>query len=72
MLEVSTVIGDATVTTSLSDEEVNKLWHMWHRYTREHGMDELSGKGLLSSYSTSKLKFYELSVFGKRKKGQIC
>lgn len=68
MLEVSTVIGDATVTTSLSDEEVNKLWHMWLRYTSEHGMAELSRKGLLSNYSTSKLKFYELSVFGKQKR----
>ncbi|KAG8498286.1 hypothetical protein CXB51_006980 [Gossypium anomalum] len=64
-LQGSTVTGDAVVaSSSLSDDDITKLWHMLLGHMSENGMVELSKRGLLdgrdrktldsSSYSTAK------------------
>ncbi|KAG8480945.1 hypothetical protein CXB51_025615 [Gossypium anomalum] len=65
VLQGSTVTGDAAVaSSSLSDDDITKLWHMRLGHMSENGMVELSKRGLLdgrdretldsSSYSTAK------------------
>ncbi|CAI9786398.1 unnamed protein product [Fraxinus pennsylvanica] len=65
----STVIGDAAVSTSsLTDDEVTKLWYMRLGHMSENGMVELSKIGLLDGQKTSKIEFCEYCVFGKQKR----
>ena len=45
-----------------------KLWHICLRHMSENGMAELSRRGLLDWQKTSKLKFCEHCIFGKRKR----
>ncbi|KAG8501537.1 hypothetical protein CXB51_004025 [Gossypium anomalum] len=48
VLQGSTVTGDAAVTSSsLSDDDITKLWHMRLGHMSENGMVELSKRGLL-------------------------
>ncbi|KAG8492605.1 hypothetical protein CXB51_010032 [Gossypium anomalum] len=65
VLQGSTVTGDAAVaSSSLSDDDITKLWHMCLGHMSKNGMVELSKRGLLdgrdhetldsSSYSTAK------------------
>ncbi|KAG8498600.1 hypothetical protein CXB51_004852 [Gossypium anomalum] len=65
VLQGSTVTGDAAVvSSSLSDDDITKLWHMRLGHMSENGMTELSKRGLLygrdhetldsSSYSAAK------------------
>ncbi|KAG8473150.1 hypothetical protein CXB51_035082 [Gossypium anomalum] len=47
-LQGFTVIGDAVVaSSSLSDDDITKLWHMHLGHISENGMVELSKRGLL-------------------------
>ena len=46
-LQGSTFIGAAAMSSSDSDLETTKLWHMRLRHMSERGMDELSKQGLL-------------------------
>ncbi|KAG8503336.1 hypothetical protein CXB51_001298 [Gossypium anomalum] len=69
VLQGSTVTGDAAVTSSsLSDDDITKLWHMCLGHMSENGMVELSKRGLLDGQGICKLNFYEHCVFGKQKR----
>ncbi|KAG8502420.1 hypothetical protein CXB51_000378 [Gossypium anomalum] len=64
-----TVTGDAAVTSSsLSDNDITKLWHMHLGHMSENGMVELSKRGLLDGQGICKLNFCEHHVFGKQKR----
>ncbi|KAL5766903.1 hypothetical protein ACOSP7_017520 [Xanthoceras sorbifolium] len=69
ILKGSTVTGAAAVSTSsLSDSDVTRLWHMRLGHMSERGLSELSRRGLLCGQSTSKLDFCEHCIFGKQKR----
>ncbi|KAG8491014.1 hypothetical protein CXB51_014181 [Gossypium anomalum] len=69
VLQGSTVTGDAAVAfSSLSDNDITKLWHMRLGHMSENGMTELSKRGLLDGQGICKLNFYEHCVFGKQKR----
>ncbi|KAG8501427.1 hypothetical protein CXB51_003754 [Gossypium anomalum] len=60
ILQGSTVTGDAAAaSSSLSDDDITKLWHMRLRHMSENGMVELSKRGLLDGQGICKLNFYE-------------
>ncbi|KAG8482827.1 hypothetical protein CXB51_024187 [Gossypium anomalum] len=66
ILQGSTVTGDAVVaSSSLSDDDITKLWHMRLGHMSENGMAELSKRGLLDGQGICKLNFCEHCVFGK-------
>ncbi|KAG8472774.1 hypothetical protein CXB51_034669 [Gossypium anomalum] len=68
VLQGSTVTSDVTVaSSSLSDDDITKLWHMHLGHMSENGMAELSKRGLLDGQGICKLKFCEHCVFGKQK-----
>ena len=56
ILQGSMVVIAVTVS-SISDLDQTCLWHMRLGHTSEHGMDELSKRGLLSGHRTGKLDF---------------
>ncbi|KAG8481214.1 hypothetical protein CXB51_025952 [Gossypium anomalum] len=61
--------GDAAVaSSSLSDDDITKLWHMRLGHMSENGMVELSKRGLLDGQGICKLNFCEHCVFGKQKR----
>ncbi|KAG8480615.1 hypothetical protein CXB51_024767 [Gossypium anomalum] len=65
----STVTGDAAVaSSSLSDDDITKLWHMRLGHMSENSMVELSKRGLLDGQGICKLNFCEHCVFGKQKR----
>ena len=69
VLQGSTVTGDAAIaSSSLSDDDITKLWHMRLGHMSENGMAELSKRGLLDGEGICKLKFCEHCVFGKQKR----
>ncbi|KAG8473502.1 hypothetical protein CXB51_035665 [Gossypium anomalum] len=69
VLQGSTVTGDAAVaSSSLSDDDITKLWHMRLGHMSENGMTELSKRGLLDGQGICKLNFCEHCVFGKQKR----
>ncbi|KAG8472343.1 hypothetical protein CXB51_034269 [Gossypium anomalum] len=69
VLQGSTVTGDATVaSSSLSDDDITKIWHMRLGHMSENGMAKLSKRGLLDGQGIYKLNFCEHCVFGKQKR----
>ncbi|KAG8495946.1 hypothetical protein CXB51_009450 [Gossypium anomalum] len=69
VLQGSTVTGDTAIaSSSLSDDDITKLWHMRLGYMSENGMTELSKRGLLDGQGICKLNFCEHCVFGKQKR----
>ncbi|KAG8480910.1 hypothetical protein CXB51_025469 [Gossypium anomalum] len=61
--------GDAAVaSSSLSDDDITKLWHMRLGHMSENGMTELSKRGLFDGQGICKLNFCEHCVFGKQKR----
>ncbi|KAG8496686.1 hypothetical protein CXB51_007936 [Gossypium anomalum] len=69
VLQGSTVTGDTAVaSSSLSDDDITKLWHMRLGHMSENGMVELSKRGLLDGQGICKLNFCEHCVFGKQKR----
>ncbi|KAG8488139.1 hypothetical protein CXB51_018349 [Gossypium anomalum] len=69
VLQGSTVTGDAAIaSSSLSDDDITKLWHMRLGHMSENGMVELSKRGLLDGQGICKLNFCEHCVFGKQKR----
>ncbi|KAG8503271.1 hypothetical protein CXB51_001260 [Gossypium anomalum] len=65
----STVTGDVAIaSSSLSDDDITKLWHMCLGHMSENGMVELSKRGLLDGQGICKLNFCEHCVFGKQKR----
>ncbi|KAG8500494.1 hypothetical protein CXB51_002743 [Gossypium anomalum] len=65
----STVTGDAAIaSSSLSDDDITKLWHMRLGHMSENSMVELSKRGLLDGQGICKLNFCEHCVFGKQKR----
>ncbi|KAG8475395.1 hypothetical protein CXB51_031889 [Gossypium anomalum] len=67
VLQGSTVTSNATVaSSSLSDDDITKLWHMRLGHMSENGMAELSKRGLLNGKEICKLKFCEHCIFGKQ------
>ncbi|KAG8500899.1 hypothetical protein CXB51_002904 [Gossypium anomalum] len=65
----STITGDAAVaSSSLSDDDITKIWHMRLGHMSENGMVELSKRGLLDGQGICKLNFCEHCVFGKQKR----
>ncbi|KAG8486777.1 hypothetical protein CXB51_020123 [Gossypium anomalum] len=69
VLQGSTVTGDVAVaSSSLSDDDITKLWHMRLGHMSENGMVELSKRGLLDGQGICKLNFCEHCVFGKQKR----
>ncbi|XXG58369.1 hypothetical protein AAC387_Pa04g0693 [Persea americana] len=65
-LQGSTITGAAGVSSSDSDSEITKLWHMRLGHMSERGMDELTKQGLLCGQKTRKLDFCEHCIFGKQ------
>ncbi|KAG8472814.1 hypothetical protein CXB51_034622 [Gossypium anomalum] len=60
VLQGSTVTGNAAVaSSSLSDDDITKIWHMRLGHMSENGMVELSKRGLLDGQGICKLNFYE-------------
>ncbi|KAG8473296.1 hypothetical protein CXB51_035427 [Gossypium anomalum] len=74
VLQGSTVTGDAAIaSSSLSDDDITKLWHMRLGHMSENGMVELSKRGLLDGQGICKLNFCEHCVFGKKKRfNRLC
>ena len=69
VLQGSIVTGDAAIaSSSLSDDDMTKLWHMHLGHMSESGLIELSKRGLLDGQGISKLKFCEHYIFGKQKR----
>ncbi|KAG8492267.1 hypothetical protein CXB51_009957 [Gossypium anomalum] len=69
VLQGSTIIGDTAVTSSsLSNDDITKLWHIRLGHMSENGMTELSKRGLLDGQGICKLNFCEHCVFGKQKR----
>ncbi|KAG8500185.1 hypothetical protein CXB51_004397 [Gossypium anomalum] len=69
VLQGSTVTSDVVVaSSSLSDDDITKLWHMRLGHMSENGMVELSKRGLLDGQEICKLNFCEHCVFGKQKR----
>ncbi|KAG8472856.1 hypothetical protein CXB51_034830 [Gossypium anomalum] len=69
ILQGSTVTGDAAVaSSSLSDDDITKLWHIHLGHMSENDMVELSKRGLLDGQGIYKLNFCEHCVFGKQKR----
>ncbi|KAG8478970.1 hypothetical protein CXB51_028852 [Gossypium anomalum] len=69
VLQGSTVTGDAAVaSSSLSDDDITKIWHMRLGHMSENGMVELSKRGLLDGQGICKLNFCEHCVFRKQKR----
>ncbi|KAG8477522.1 hypothetical protein CXB51_031082 [Gossypium anomalum] len=69
VLQGSTVTGDAAVSSSsLSDDDITKLWHIRLGHMSENGMAELSKIGLLDGQGICKLNFCEHCIFGKQKR----
>ncbi|KAG8496828.1 hypothetical protein CXB51_008136 [Gossypium anomalum] len=69
VLQGSTVTSDAAVvSSSLSDDDITKFWHMRLEHMSENGMVKLSKKGLLDGQGICKLNFCEHCVFGKKKR----
>ncbi|KAG8472135.1 hypothetical protein CXB51_036415 [Gossypium anomalum] len=67
--ESSTVTGDAAAAfSSLSDDDITKLWHMHLGHMSENDMAELSKRGLLDGQGICKLKFYKHCIFEKQKR----
>ncbi|KAG8487052.1 hypothetical protein CXB51_020705 [Gossypium anomalum] len=70
----------AVASSSLSDDDITKFWHMSLGHMSENGMAELSKRGLLwrlfgirgcyilDGQGICKLKFCECCVFGKQKR----
>ncbi|KAG8481358.1 hypothetical protein CXB51_026131 [Gossypium anomalum] len=62
-------MSDAAVaSSSLSDDDITKLWHMCLGHMSENGMAKLSKRGLLDGQEICKLNFCEHCVFGKQKR----
>nr|CAD1833005.1 unnamed protein product [Ananas comosus var. bracteatus] len=69
VLQGSTVTGGAAVSSSsMSDSDVTKLWHMRLGHMSERGLMVLSKRGLLCGQNTGSLEFCKHSVFGKQKR----
>ncbi|KAG8474731.1 hypothetical protein CXB51_031459 [Gossypium anomalum] len=68
VLQGSTVTGDAVAFSSLSDDDITKLWHLRLGHMSENDMVELSKRGLLDGQGICKLNFCEHCVFGKQKR----
>ncbi|KAG8486271.1 hypothetical protein CXB51_019635 [Gossypium anomalum] len=69
VLHGSTITSDAVVaSSSLSDDDITKLWHMRLGHMSENGMIKLSKEGLLDGQRICKLNFCEHCVFGKQKR----
>ncbi|KAG8471994.1 hypothetical protein CXB51_036525 [Gossypium anomalum] len=68
VLQGSTVTGDAAVaSSSLSDDDITKLWHIRLGHISENVMVKLSKRGLLAGQGICKLNFCEHCVFGKQR-----
>ena len=64
----SIVIGYVEVPTSLSNEDLTRLWHMRLGHMSDKGMTILCRRGLLGNQGIGKLGFCEHCVFGKQKR----
>ncbi|GAV86111.1 gag_pre-integrs domain-containing protein, partial [Cephalotus follicularis] len=67
-LQGSTVIGSVAVSSSVSDSDDTKLWHMRLGHMSEREMNNLSKRGLLGGHSIGKLNFCEHCIYGKQKR----
>ncbi|KAG8472722.1 hypothetical protein CXB51_034750 [Gossypium anomalum] len=61
-------ISKAVASSSLSNDDITKLWHMRLGHMSENDMVELSKRGLLDGQGICKLNFCEHCVFGKQKR----
>ncbi|KAG8477584.1 hypothetical protein CXB51_031066 [Gossypium anomalum] len=61
-------ISKAVASSSLSDDDITKIWHMRLGHISENDMVELSKRGLLNGQEICKLNFCEHCVFGKQKR----
>ena len=69
ILQGTTVTGSVAVSSSsLSDSDITKLWHMRLGHMSEKGLSILSKRGLLCGQSTGPLDFCEYCIFGKQKR----
>ncbi|GAB2281579.1 hypothetical protein Dimus_039479 [Dionaea muscipula] len=64
VLQGSTILGSVAISTSLSESDLTKLWHMRLGHISTKNMTMLRKRGLLSG----QLKFCEHCVFGKQKR----
>lgn len=68
ILQESTIIGFAILSTSFSDSNIIELWHMHLGHMSKKSLSILSKQGLLCGQSTRKLDFCEHCVFRKQKR----
>ena len=67
VLQGKTVIGTTAVSTSsMSEEETTKWWHLRLRHMSEKGMTMHSKRVILHGQSIGKMDFCEHCVFGKQ------
>lgn len=64
MVEGST----SAVSSSMSEFDNTKLWHMRLGHMSERGLSELSKRGLLSNQATGSMEFCEHCVLGKQRR----
>ncbi|XP_047331908.1 uncharacterized protein LOC124935518 [Impatiens glandulifera] len=63
------ITGDVIVaSSSMSDSDATRLWHMRLGHMSENGIVELNKRGLFDVQGITKLKFCEHCVFGKQKR----
>ncbi|KAG8489614.1 hypothetical protein CXB51_017589 [Gossypium anomalum] len=69
VLQGFNITGDAAVaSSSLSDDDITKLWHIRLGHMSENGMVELSKRGLLDGQGICKLNLCVHCVFEKQKR----
>jgi len=66
-LQGSTITGQVMTSTD-SDDDSTRLWHMRLGYAGEKSLQALAKQGLLKGARTCKLKFCEHCVIGKKTK----
>lgn len=67
-LEAHTVLGRASISTSIEDNssDTSRLWHMRLGHVGEKGLQNLVNRGLLKGAKSGKLDFCEHCVLGKQ------
>ncbi|KAG8477231.1 hypothetical protein CXB51_031078 [Gossypium anomalum] len=69
VLKGSTITRDVAVaSSSLSDDDITKLWHMRLGHKSENDMIKLNKRGLIDGKGICKVNFCEHCIFGKQKR----
>jgi hypothetical protein len=72
LLSGDTIIGIAAISSvaavTSDNYSYSKLWHMRLGHMSQHGLAELSKRGMLKGYNSNEMEFCEHGAFGKHKR----